>query len=149
MKSDWLTATSFERTFQIVSAINTLLIHAKLALAGMPDPASEGDLAEARDRLVAFLNQFQTVLEAAEQRADGMIVGADPRLTEFALHFVAERQRLPQRASLYTRPLPQVAELVQSEQAEDLPELVACLQALRALFEQHSHADIVGLFRDK
>ena len=43
MTGDWLAAANFEQTHDLVSAINTLSIHAKLALAGA---ANTGDPAE-------------------------------------------------------------------------------------------------------
>jgi hypothetical protein len=59
VNSDWLTASSFERASEIISAINLLSIHSKLTLAGVDDPADPFDIGEARAKLVAFLAELQ------------------------------------------------------------------------------------------
>jgi hypothetical protein len=147
MKSDWLASASFVRTIELISAINTLLINAKLKLGGVPDPTGDDDIRQARERLLGFLAEFEALVRAAEDSRNGTIVGADPRLGQLALHFLTERKR--GGPSLYSRPLSQTANLVRSERGEDIPELMRSLEALRSLFEQHGYADIVSLFGDR
>ena len=50
MKNDWLTASSFERTHEIVSAINTLSIHAKLVLAGIDDSTNQEEVEKLKQK---------------------------------------------------------------------------------------------------
>lgn len=149
MKSDWLTAASFERTHAIVSAINTLSIHAKLTLAGVADPTDAAEIQQARARLLTFLDEFDALLKDTEGNQGGIIVGTDPRLSELALQYLHEKRHLPRRAPLYDLSLRQLGDLIRSEQKDNLPHLVACLQALRSLFEQHGHADAVDVLGDE
>jgi len=149
VKNDWLTASSFERTFEIMSAINTLSIHAKLRLAGIDDLADPSEVQKAQVKLAAFLEELQNLIQNAEKNQTGLMVGTDPRLGELTLQYMAERRRLPPRSLLYTLSLTQISKLVASEQSEDLPKLIECLQSLRSLFERYAHADVAGMFGDE
>lgn len=148
MKNDWLTASSFERTHEIVSAINALSIHAKLVLAGIDDSANQEDVEKSRRKLLAFLNRFETLLREAELGRDKAVIGADPRLGDLALRYMSEKRRQPRRSTLYEISLAEMSDLVRSERREDLPSLISCLRGLRSLVEQHSHADVIGILGD-
>lgn len=148
MESDWLTAASFERTHDVVSAINTLSIHAKLMLAGIANPAPKEDINAARTCLITFLDNLQGVLQQAEQRHDGTIIGADPRFSELAIRYLAQKQSGSRRATIFNMPLSQCIALVNADQPEQPDKLIEYLGELRALLEQHSHADITGIFGD-
>lgn len=52
MTSDWVAATTFEQTHEVLFAINTLSIHAKLMTAGVEDPAPDSEMERARARLL-------------------------------------------------------------------------------------------------
>ena len=54
MSDKWLSAQSFERSLQLVSAINTFSIHSKLQAAGIDDSARLPDVLEARYCLRQF-----------------------------------------------------------------------------------------------
>lgn len=149
MNSDWLTASSFERSSEVMSAINVLSIHAKLTLAGVDDPTDLAEISKAKARLVRFLEELRRLVDGAGQTQANLMVGTDPRLGELALEYIGERKRLPPRALLYTLSLAQLSALVESDSAEDVPKLVECLESLRSLFEQHAHTDIAGIFGDE
>ena len=144
MKSDWLTAASFERMHEIVSSINTLSIHAKLTLAGVPDPTPEGQISAARRRLLSLFERLKSVIAAAEQRTDGAVLGADPQLGELALQFLTKREggRRPVTPKLSSVKL---SHLVRSDQPEDLRRLVPYLEELRALVEAATRGDLAGI----
>ena len=145
MKSDWLAVSSFELTQDLIAAITILSIHAKLALAGRPDVASADELEHARERLLDFLQRFQRVLETVETSRDRTAVGTDPRFGALATHYLSQRERGPERSPLYTISVSELERLVQSEDPNDLPRLVECLQDLRRLIEHHTRADVTGL----
>ncbi len=149
MTNEWLTASSFERTFGVISAINTLSIHAKLALAGVADPTEPAEVLQARTTLLAFLDAFHAVLRNAEKDQAGLVVGTDPRLSELALQYRAEQHKLHARSGLFTLPPGELSRLVQSEQAADLPTLVECLESLRGMIDQHGQADVAGIFGEE
>lgn len=147
MKSDWLTASSFERTHEILSAINLLSIHAKLALARVEDPAGGIELQRAREHLLAFLSSIEGVLKSAEQE-NGAIVGTDPQLGELALQFLAGRPDGSRRSRSSELSLSALADLVRSDRPEDLRALVPHLERLRAVVEEQTHADLVDTPRN-
>ncbi len=147
MKNNWLAASSFERTHELISAINTLSVHAKFIGAGIEDGENENEVQRARSGLIAFLERLKILFDAVHNQ-NNAIVGADPRLGELALRFLSERQLLPRRSVLYSQPIDRLKELVQSELTEDMADLVSCLRDLRTLVEQHSYADIVGILGD-
>lgn len=146
MKSEWLTASSFERAFEIVSAINTLSIHAKLKLAGIDDPVDPLEVERARPRLLEFLAALRALVENTEKDQSKIIVGADPTMGELALEYLNEKGRLPPRSMLYTLSLTQLEELVRSERNEDSKDLVECLESLRDLVENYAQADVSRIF---
>lgn len=147
-RSDWLAASSFERTRDLVSAINTISIHAKLRSVGAGIAVVEEDVRPAREHLLAFLEGLEGLLEDARVHKETAILGADPRVGELALRFAAEQRRVPHTSKLYEMSLDQIRELVVSENPADLPTLIAALEDLRTLVEQHSRADVVGILGD-
>jgi hypothetical protein len=149
MKSDWLAAASFERTHEVVSAINTLSIHAKLALAGVADPTPSTEIEQARRRLLEFLGRLEAVLKEAEQDEDGTIVGTDPRLGDLALQLLGGPARGDRRPPPSALPLAAVAPLVQSDRPDDLRRVVPYLQELRTRIEEQMHADVAGILGER
>jgi hypothetical protein len=144
VKTDWLAASRYERTHEILSAINLLSIHAKLTLAGIDDPASDIEVQQAREHLLAFLSRIEAVLKKAEQE-HGAVVGTDPQLGELALRFLAGRPGGSRRSRSPGLPLATLADLVRSERPDDLEALVPFLERLRALVEEQTHTDVVTI----
>lgn len=148
MKNDWLTASSFERTHEVVSAINALSIHAKLVLAGIDDSANQEEVEKSRERLLAFLNRFEILLRETELGRDSTVIGTDPRLGDLALRYLSEKRRQPRRSPLFEISLAQLIDSVRTERQEDISSLISYLRGLRSLVEQHSHADVIGILGD-
>ncbi len=144
MSEEWLATESFERAHKIISAINTLSIHAKLTMAGVEDTASPEEISEARGQLGSFLDRFGHVVSEVEENQEAPVLGVDPGLNMLAQQFVASRHRWP-RSILFDMPLDQIRQLIQSENRSDLPRLVECLRGLRSLVEQNTHSDVVGV----
>jgi len=149
MKSEWLTASGFERASEILLAINTLSIHAKLILAGITDPANPLEIQQARLRLVAFLEGLKALVENTEKDHTKVITGTDPRFSELALHYLEERRRVPSRSIFFSLPIGRVEELIQSEQEHELRSQVECLETMRAMVEQIAQTDFAGIFDDE
>ena len=145
MSNNWLAAESFERAHGIISALNTLSIHAKMILANVDDTARSSDVMEARTVLRTFLDSFGAIVKEAERTREGMVTGADPRLSQLARTFVAKRNQWPQHSPLYDVTFSEVDALLESDSPDKLRRLIAYLQELRVLLEQNVHADIVGL----
>lgn len=149
MKNDWLTTSSFERAFEIVSAINILSIHAKLKIANAADPANSEEIKKAQYTLSKFLEALASLVENTQKNQSGIILGTDPRFSELALHYMSEQHRLPPRSILFTFSMKQLDELVKSQKAEDMPTLIECLTSLRVMIEQYTQTDIAGMFGDE
>jgi hypothetical protein len=149
MKNDWLTASSFERTFSLLSAINTLSISAKLKSAGATNPLSNEEINRSRKILDDFFNGLQSVIQNAEKDKYGIVIGTDPRLGAFALQYINERKRVPPRSKLFTLSIHQLKEIIYSEERDNLSEQIDCLEALRTLIEQHAQTDVAGIFGDE
>lgn len=145
MNNEWLTAESFELTHSVISAINRLAIHNKLALANTPDAASAEAVCEARETLRTFLDRLGSVVCQVEVDQEAPVLGTDPRLGLLAQQYVSAKRQRPDRSPLYTLPLDHVKALLGAERPDERRQLVECLRALRSLVEEHAHADVVGL----
>jgi hypothetical protein len=145
MKSDWMTASSFSRTREVISAINTISIHAKLISAGKEYPHNFENLNQAREKLCTFLSEFGRLIDRGISDHDGIIIGSDPRFSELAKMFIEEKRHLPQKSTLFKLPAEKLIHLVRSNNPEEMTELISCLRDLRNILDQHSHSDVVGV----
>ena len=144
MSSEWLTAESFERNQRLLSAINTLSIHTKLAREGVIDVPEIGNVSEARKELHSFLDRIEPMLRTVEAERDAPLLGADQRMSLLVRQFASARKQRP-RSILHTLPMEQAARLLDASKPVDMERLIEYLRALRILLEEHSHADIVSL----
>ncbi len=148
MNYDWLAAANFERAHEILSAVNTLSIDAKLRLAGVASPRAPADIEKARDRLLAFLRRFESLVSEAERDPGGTITGTDPRLGGLAVQYVTARRGRRGRSGFFAMPPGRVGELLLSTDPGDLAALVECLRDIRALMERHIRDDVAGIVGD-
>ncbi len=143
MSTDWLAVQSFQRTQELLTAINTLSIHTKLELAGIADDERAEAAAKAREKLALFLKAFDKIVREAEQTNGETLLGIDPRMEQLARKFVAARRdRARFHSPLFTQSLSEAANLLAPTEAKDRQALVEYLQDLRTLVEEHLHADI-------
>ena len=140
-----LDCPEFEQAHEVISAINTLSIHAKLLLAGVDDSSRNAELDKARECLLDFLGRLQAVVTDAEKHQNGAIVGTDPRLGQLAQRFLSQKGKWPRPSGLYTASLPEACALIRSDSLQDEERLIGFLRDLRSLVEEHAHADIVGI----
>jgi len=145
MSNTWLAAESFERGQRLIQAVNTLAISVKLTLAGIENPERAALAEHAREELRTFLGDFAGWLAEAERPPMRAVAGIDPRLHQLVMVFVSQRRRLPPRSLLYRLPMEQVRTLLDAHTPAEMQQLLACLQELRAVLEEHLHADVVGL----
>jgi hypothetical protein len=145
MQTEWLAIQSFHRGQELLSAINTLSIHTKLNLAGVPDSKRRGEAEEARDELAAFL---QTLTKVADQiERNNPLVGVDPRLRKLGRRFVdARRNERRFRSCLFTDSIREVRELLNPQDEDEQQALVESLSELRRLIEEHVHTDANEIF---
>jgi hypothetical protein len=145
MSNAWLAAESFERGQRLIQALNALAISVKLALAGVYDPERKMETEQAREELRTFLDHFAGWLAEAEHPPTHIVAGIDPRMHQLVTAFASQRRRFPRRSLLYRLSIEHVRALLDARTAEELRQLLACLQELRAILEDHLHADTVGL----
>jgi hypothetical protein len=148
MKNKWLAATHFERMHEVISAINTLSINAKLRLAGIPNPVDSNELTEARKLLTNFLQHFFKLVGVAEANTREVIIGDDPRIGDLLESFFVEKQRAGDAEGLYNISPEDLQVLIDAEETSKLERLVVCLRDLRLLIEAHSQTDISNLLGD-
>lgn len=148
MRNEWLAASSFERAHEVLLAINRLSIHHKLALAGQPTSTPPSEIEEARRCLATFLERLDSVVGGAERDKEAGMVGVDPRLALLATTYLAARRQWPQRSELSPLSLADLRKLLDADAPEERQRLLTGLGDLRALIEQHTHADVMNLLGD-
>lgn len=142
MASSWLTFQSFQHSQEVLKAINTLSIHIKLTLAGVPHK----EQAQAVEQAIAVLSNFLREIEDAVQRRGQAKseppLGIDPRLRQLANDYLAARQHRKFRSRLSTDSIAEIRELLHSHDRDDQRALDRCLDELRVLIEEHMNEDI-------
>ena len=145
MSKEWLAAANYERTQGLVSAINTLSMHAKLALLGRDDAKISSHAQTAREFLRRFLERFAVLVSDAESAPFSPLPGADPRLRSLANRYLHAREQTPARSILFELPPAELDQLLVSDDADDRERLVDCLRTLRAVLEEQAHTDLTDL----
>jgi hypothetical protein len=145
MPTDWLSASNFQRVYELLTAINTLSIHTKLALAGRTDITDVRGARDARTSLRQFLQELDALLRTAAQQPGGTLLGADPRLGALALAYQSEQQKSGRHSALADLPFRELDRLLVSEDRADFPVLIRYLRELRSLLEQQAQADVSGI----
>ena len=142
MSTDWLAIQSFQRSQDLLAAINTLSIHTKLRLSGVSDQERAEAAVEARQKLTSFLEAFEKIVQQAEQAEGEALLGINPRLQQLARRFVAaKRDRSRFHSTLFTQSTSETVGLLASPDEKDQRTLVNCLTDLRTLVEEHIYTD--------
>lgn len=145
MTNEWLSAHNFERSYRLVSAINTISIHEKLKGSGVNDDSRIDEVRESKDYLLDFLTSFTDIVHDAEQNPERLVEGVDPRTGDLARRFLSVQRQQPQTSALATVSLNELTDLVESEDDADRKRLLDYLRALRNLLEDHAHTDVVSI----
>jgi len=141
MSDAWQLAESFERTRHLIAAINTVSVHAKLSLGGIPDPQKKDDVDRAISLLRNFLEKLAGDLSQFDKDSGSPVTGATARANLLAKRFANSRNQAPESSPIYATPLPQFIPLLESQSRADQATLISGLQTLRNLLEQLHHAD--------
>ena len=88
MSVKWLSFQSFQHSQELISAINTLLIHLKLKESGIPDHARAEKAKQAHREILDFLDSFEKVVSDVESGATKPTLGTDTRFRQLAKNFV-------------------------------------------------------------
>lgn len=145
MSSEWLSAQSFRQMRQILSAINTVSLQQKLALIGADSPVEPSEYDDSLALVKEFVLTLIKLVEEARERNDLVILGANPRLRQFASQFITGQAPM-KRSELYDFPLGELPVLLTAITAEQRTRLIAHLDNLRSLVEQHVYEDASSIF---
>lgn len=142
MSTQWLAVQSFQHSQDVLEAINTLSIHLKLQLAGLPDEGRAHAAAQARETLTTFFKKLETTVQETQRGEATPLLGIDPRLRQLVKSFVsAKRDRRRFHSVLFQRMPADMLPLFVSEKDEDREALVQCLAEFRVILEEHVYED--------
>ncbi len=142
MSIQWLTVQSFQHNQDLLTAINKLSIHFRLQLEGHEDAERTEETNKAREMLSSFFRELEILVNDTERGEEMPVLGANPRLRQLARSFVtAKRNRRRFRSPLFRKGAGYFQQLLHSDRREDHPALLASLQELRVLLEEHMHVD--------
>lgn len=139
MSEAWLPALNFERTGNLIGAINSLAIHHKLLLAGQDDSIRAQEALAAAAHLRRFLERVIAVANSAGVRENLPTVGADPRLANLIAGGSTDSGLgLTDLAN-------EVLPLLDAGEPVSRPSLITALGELRGLLERQVQADAAGI----
>lgn len=140
---------SFRQSQDLLAAINTLLIHLKLNLAGIDDRGRAQAAEHAKNVLAEFLGTLAKVVGQIEKGKSQPLTGVDPRLRQLATAYVAARRRKGKLSSeISPKSLTTVTALLFSTSPREQQDLLESLSELRSLLEDHISADASLLLAD-
>lgn len=145
MSEDWLSAESFERANDLISAVNTLSIHTKL---GGVEPALEKLVAGARQKLAGFIDRLAVTAGQVESNSQAPLPGADPRWGLLARSFASARQSRLLGDDFAAMSAADIKTLLFSTDPADRLLRLDCLRMLRRLLEENVAQDTVGILGD-
>lgn len=152
MSTEWSTFQSFQQTQSLLEAVNTLTARLQLEEAGFAGPRSDNVISEsaaqeASEQLAHFLEDLEVA--ANEEEKQGPILGSGARSRQLVRRFTEARQDdrrfrsiLFDNGILHTRRL---LERWPEASAEERAMLLASLEDLRTLLEEHVHDDVSRL----
>jgi len=142
MPADWLTFQSFQRSQEVLKAINTLSAHLKLTMNGIADEEISQAASQSVGTLRAFIDELEAATRQADQTEPAPMLGVDPRLQQLVRNYLVARHNRRFRSCLFTEPISDIKALLTSDARDDQGALVKCLAELRVLVEEHMHDDV-------
>ena len=146
MNTHWLNIQSFQRSQELLSAINTLSIHRKLNLNGNPDLDRKNAAEQARETLITFFERLDGIAQDLEDGHRKPVLSIDARLRHLAeIYIQAKRNQDPSSSPFAEHSLSQVGRLYDSKCPEDWRQALKILAAFRELLEEHVSLDTTRL----
>lgn len=147
-KNDWMVNQSFERSLEVISAINRVSIDAKLRLAGVSQGSQDSEVTAARSFLQGFVSTLSGLAIRAQESEDRIAFGADPRMSSLARQFLGGRQQSADVVAYDLSELQDLETLLKGESNVDYSQLVERLAHLRSALEQHGQTDAAIIFNE-
>lgn len=142
MESKGLNVKSFHRNQKLLDAINLLLIHLKLIVAGVKSNVDSKMVEDSKSVILLFLKQLDNLVSKVEKREEEPLMGTDVRLRSFAKSFVeAKGRRTKFKSALFQASISSINEKLQSDNVSDSAELIQSLAELRVLLEEQISID--------
>ena len=143
MSVRWLSFQSFQHSQELISAINTLLIHLKLKESGNPDEARDEKAKQAHEKILAFLDSFEKIVSDVESGAAKPTLGADIRFRQLAKSFVkATNNRRRFQSILFQNKIAKFKDSLAEGKDADKRIWIESLEELRLLVEEHLYDDM-------
>ena len=147
-RNDWLMAQTFERTQELLGAISSLSVQAKLRLRGVSERIPEADLKAARNVVLAFLSRLESLYSEAQKTQTGIFIGGDPELGSLAKRLLAPSVRASTKAVSGREFLRQLKTDIESDEKANLNRRIDELRELKQVVEEYAHADMTAVFGD-
>ncbi|RKU28832.1 hypothetical protein C6497_08720 [Candidatus Poribacteria bacterium] len=145
MNSQWRAVQSFQDNQNLISAINTLSIYIKLALAGHADVKRAEEVPKAKETLCTFLTELNSQVHRFEVEKKSLL-GVDTRRRQFIEHLIEAKNELRIHSPFLQEKLSSVKNLLHSDTETDKQETLRMLEELRMLLEEHIGSDVEQLF---
>lgn len=143
MSVRWLSFQSFQHSQELISAINTLLIHLKLKELGVPDEARDEKAKQAHDKILAFLESFEKIVSDVESGAAKPTLGTDIGFRQLAKSFVkATNNRRRFQSILFQNKITKFKDSLAEGKDDDQQIWIESLEELRLLVEEHLYDDM-------
>lgn len=147
MVAEWLSIQNFQRSQDLLSAINTISIYTKLELVGISSEEDKAVVESSRETIAKFLNELEKMVQEAEKKE--AILGIDPRQRQLVMNFMAAKQDKRRfRSVLFQSKISHVKELLKSDNEKDRQSLIKCLDELRSILEDHIQVDAMQILGD-
>lgn len=143
MSVRWLSFQSFQYSQELISAINTLVIHLKLEASGVGDGVREEKAKQAQANILFFLESFEKIVSEVKARNSKPTLGRDVRTRQLAESFVkATSNRRRFQSILFQNEIARFRDLLSEQKKENIQVLIESLEELRLLVEEHLYEDM-------
>lgn len=134
MTAQWLAFQSFQRNQRLLKAINTLCLHL------MQENQSQApDVGLAIDELEQFLDHLAKAI--AQIKGRGVVYGVDPRLQQFVRSYLSAARFAHLDSPWFNETVEEVKQRLKQVETQEPQEVLAYLEGLRLLVEQHIEDD--------
>ncbi len=142
MENKMLTIQSFYRNQEILSAINTLLIHLDLHGTGIDDKIEVSELESAKKKINFFLSKINSFLENYNKDKNKPMLGIDAKQRGFIKSFSEAKRGRNYKSILFKKSISSLEELMQEDYYANKEEIMNSLSELSTLLEEQTSFDI-------
>lgn len=145
MDNNYITTSSFEKTHDIISVLNTISIYSKLKLSGKTQIIKDNEIKIAKDKFKKFLSNFNKVIQEAEKQPDNIIINTDPRFEALITRYIHSKKYSIQDKEILNIPIIKIIKIIESKEESEISILITYIKSLRSILEQHAYVDYTKL----